>query len=45
MSVMNTLLRDYQMYGYNWMSYIYESCFGGCLADDMGLGKTEQAIS
>lgn len=45
LNIMNTLLRDYQMYGYNWMSYIYESCFGGCLADDMGLGKTVQAIS
>ena len=41
----NAELRDYQIYGYNWLTYIYENSFGGCLADDMGLGKTAQAIS
>lgn len=41
----NAELRDYQVYGHNWLTYIYENSFGGCLADDMGLGKTVQAIS
>jgi len=38
-------LRDYQIKGYNWLSYLGSHDLGGCLADDMGLGKTIQAIA
>ncbi|GLI55947.1 helicase SNF [Propionigenium maris DSM 9537] len=38
-------LREYQDYGYRWLSYLLENQLGGCLADDMGLGKTLQAIA
>ncbi|MGE4170380.1 MAG: DEAD/DEAH box helicase [Candidatus Margulisiibacteriota bacterium] len=37
-------LRSYQRAGYEWLSFLYEYRFGGCLADDMGLGKTIQTI-
>jgi superfamily II DNA or RNA helicase len=40
----NATLRDYQKYGMQWLKYLYDNQFGGCLADDMGLGKTLQAI-
>ena len=38
-------LRDYQKQGLNWLSFLDEFGFGGCLADDMGLGKTLQVIA
>jgi len=38
-------LRDYQKEGLNWLNFLDEYSFGGCLADDMGLGKTLQVIS
>lgn len=38
-------LRPYQQAGYNWLNFLNEYNFGGCLADDMGLGKTVQALS
>ncbi len=38
-------LRPYQTAGYNWMRFLDEYRFGGCLADDMGLGKTVQALA
>jgi SNF2 family DNA or RNA helicase len=38
-------LRDYQLAGVKWLSYLYDNSLGGCLADDMGLGKTIQAIA
>ncbi len=38
-------LRPYQLAGYNWLRFLEEFNFGGCLADDMGLGKTIQALS
>ncbi|MBC2855995.1 MAG: DEAD/DEAH box helicase [Cetobacterium sp.] len=41
----NANLREYQEYGYRWLSYLVENNLGGCLADDMGLGKTLQAIA
>lgn len=41
----NATLREYQKYGYHWISYLLENNLGACLADDMGLGKTLQAIS
>ena len=42
---LNTVLRDYQKTGFNWLSSIDAYNFGGILADDMGLGKTIQIIS
>ena len=38
-------LRDYQRAGYNWLNFLREFNFGGCLADDMGLGKTVQTLA
>ncbi len=38
-------LRPYQKAGYNWMRFLAEYNFGGCLADDMGLGKTVQTLA
>lgn len=37
-------LRYYQKAGYNWLNFLKEFSFGGCLADDMGLGKTVQTL-
>lgn len=37
-------LRPYQVYGYQWLRFLNEYGFGGCLADDMGLGKTLQIL-
>lgn len=38
-------LRDYQREGFNWLRFLHEFGWGGCLADDMGLGKTLQALT
>jgi SNF2 family DNA or RNA helicase len=38
-------LRPYQKAGYNWMRFLNDYHFGGCLADDMGLGKTVQTLA
>ena len=38
-------LRPYQKAGYDWLRFLNEYNFGGCLADDMGLGKTIQALA
>lgn len=38
-------LRSYQYAGYNWMKFLDDYGFGGCLADDMGLGKTVQTLA
>ena len=38
-------LRPYQEAGINWLNFLNEFKFGGCLADDMGLGKTLQALT
>lgn len=38
-------LRPYQKAGYNWLRFLSEFKFGGCLADDMGLGKTVQTLA
>ncbi len=35
-----TELRPYQKAGYDWLRFLQQYNFGGCLADDMGLGKT-----
>eukprot|EP00116_Pleurobrachia_bachei_P003386 sb/3463648/ len=37
-------LRDYQLYGVNWLHTLYDNGMNGILADEMGLGKTIQAI-
>ena len=37
-------LRPYQKAGYDWLHFLNDFGFGGCLADDMGLGKTVQAL-
>ena len=42
---LNATLRDYQKEGLNWLNFLDEFEFGGCLADDMGLGKTIQIIA
>ncbi len=41
----NGTLRPYQKAGYDWLCFLYELGFGGCLADDMGLGKTVQSLA
>lgn len=38
-------LRPYQKAGYDWMQFLRNYKFGGCLADDMGLGKTVQTLA
>ncbi len=38
-------LRTYQKAGYNWLQFLHQYRFGGCLADDMGLGKTVQTLA
>lgn len=38
-------LRDYQIYGLNWLISLHENKLSGILADEMGLGKTLQSIS
>ncbi len=38
-------LRPYQQAGYNWLNFLSDYNFGGCLADDMGLGKTVQTLA
>ncbi|PRY52854.1 SNF2 family DNA or RNA helicase [Arcticibacter pallidicorallinus] len=40
-----TDLREYQKNGLNWLNFLDDLNFGGCLADDMGLGKTIQIIA
>ncbi|MCK5137585.1 MAG: DEAD/DEAH box helicase [Bacteroidales bacterium] len=42
---LNADLRTYQKEGYEWLCFLQQNGFGGCLADDMGLGKTLQAIA
>ncbi|GAA4391002.1 DEAD/DEAH box helicase [Hymenobacter koreensis] len=41
----NGELRPYQKAGYNWLHFVQDYHFGGCLADDMGLGKTVQTLA
>lgn len=36
----NGQLRPYQKAGFDWLHFLREYKFGGCLADDMGTGKT-----
>lgn len=39
------VLKQYQMFGLNWMVSLYNNNLNGILADEMGLGKTIQTIS
>ncbi|RDW18330.1 helicase SNF [Oceanobacillus arenosus] len=43
--ILETVLRNYQKQGYQWMKTLAGYGFGGILADDMGLGKTVQSIA
>jgi len=42
---LNGTLRAYQHQGLNWLNFLDNLNFGGCLADDMGLGKSIQVIA
>lgn len=44
-TTLHATLREYQKEGLNWLNFLDEFNFGGCLADDMGLGKTVQIIA
>jgi non-specific serine/threonine protein kinase len=41
----NGELRLYQKAGFDWLNFLRDYGFSGCLADDMGLGKTVQTIA
>jgi superfamily II DNA or RNA helicase len=38
-------LRPYQLDGFRWLAFLWDSGLGGILADDMGLGKTLQTLA
>ncbi len=38
-------LRPYQLDGFRWLAFLWQSGLGGVLADDMGLGKTVQTLA
>lgn len=38
-------LRHYQLDGFRWLAFLWQSRLGGILADDMGLGKTLQTLA
>ena len=38
-------LRSYQLDGFGWLAFLWQSGLGGILADDMGLGKTLQTLA
>ena len=42
---LKAVLRPYQAEGLQWLVFLHENRFGGCLADDMGLGKTIQTLA
>jgi SNF2 family DNA or RNA helicase len=44
-SALQATLRPYQKTGLNWLNFLDDFNFGGCLADDMGLGKSIQVIA
>ena len=44
-NTLHAVLREYQVYGFEWMKTLAHYRFGGILADDMGLGKTLQSIA
>lgn len=38
-------MRQYQIRGFSWLSFLEQIGLGACLADDMGLGKTVQVLA
>lgn len=42
---LRSVMRSYQVTGFQWLKLLGDYGFGGILADDMGLGKTLQIIS
>jgi non-specific serine/threonine protein kinase len=38
-------LRDYQVEGLSWLTFLHDFAFSGILADEMGLGKTVQTLA
>ncbi len=42
---LNADLHPYQKAGVDWLHFLHDYGFGGCLADDMGLGKTVQCLA
>ena len=42
---LDATLRPYQKKGLDWLNFLDDFNFGGCLADDMGLGKSLQIIA
>ena len=42
---LHATMREYQLEGYQWLSFLAENQLGGVLADDMGLGKTIQGLA
>lgn len=42
---LQTTLKPYQFFGYQWLKMLSYHQLGGILADDMGLGKTIQSIA
>ena len=42
---LNATLREYQVEGIQWLTFLKENQLGGILADDMGLGKTLQTLA
>jgi hypothetical protein len=42
---LRSLLRPYQLAGFEWLTFLWRHGLGGILADDMGLGKTLQTLA
>jgi superfamily II DNA or RNA helicase len=42
---LGSLLRPYQLDGFQWLAFLWQHRLGGILADDMGLGKTLQTLA
>lgn len=42
---LRAVMREYQVYGFEWMKTLAYYRFGGILADDMGLGKRCKSIA
>ncbi|RNB78092.1 hypothetical protein EDM59_30135 [Brevibacillus nitrificans] len=42
---LESILKDYQKAGYQWLKRLSKHSCGGILADDMGLGKTLQSLA
>lgn len=43
--IKNGVMRNYQVYGLNWLISLNENGLNGILADEMGLGKTIQSVA